>query len=131
MARPKNPENIYALTCVVTGVTINTNPKQVDALTKRYNCSKDELRNGYVSQQGRNKLRADGENVETATAKYNIPSNIALQLSVLRPKPVRVPKTQTENTPETPTPVVSDSVEGEDTATAETSTPIVTEEVLG
>ena len=85
MSRPKNPEKVYQLIDAVTGLPVPTNPKQFNDLLSRYNLTQAELMVSYVGQAGRNKLKADGETVESAVAKYGLHPNVANALKALRP----------------------------------------------
>lgn len=83
MARPKNPDNIYNLTCKVTGLTRKTNPNQFRDLMARYNLSQDELIASYVSSGpggGRRQIASENLTPEQAVEKYGIHPNVATRL---------------------------------------------------
>ena len=134
MARKANPENVYAMTCKVTGATIKTNPKQFNADCARYGITREEMSASYVSRAGRKILTDEKLSPEDAATKYGLHMNVANKLkATVKPQPivVTVPVTAvTEATPVTTEPepmqttgeVVYDASKDED----EVSTPETT-----
>jgi len=92
MARPKNPNNIYNLTCKVTGLTRKTNPNQFRDLMARYGLTQDELIASYVSSGpggGRRQIASENLTPEQAIEKYGIHPNVATRLkATVKQKPV-------------------------------------------
>lgn len=87
MARPKNTDNRYSLTCKVTGEATKTNPKQFKALTERYGITAQELDNSYVSRKGRKVIESEQLSPESAVEKYGIHINVANSLKcTVKPK---------------------------------------------
>jgi hypothetical protein len=104
MARPKNADNTYAFVCKVTGETVKTNPKQFRDLAARYGVTDAELRDSYVSRNGRKVLTGEKLTVDEAVAKYGIHPNVAAKLkATVKPAPVKVetvePVAETVETP--------------------------------
>jgi hypothetical protein len=94
MARPKNPDNVYTLTCKVTGQTRKTNPNQFRDLMNRFNLTRDELVNSYVSSGptgGRRILASEHLTPKQAVEKYGIHINMANKLAEIGTKKVSVP----------------------------------------
>ena len=77
MSRPKNENNVYELTCKVTGSVIKTNPKQANNDMTRYGVDRATLVNSYVSRQGRNVIAAEKLTVAEAVAKYGLDEKVA------------------------------------------------------
>lgn len=119
MSRPKNPEKVYQFIDAVTGLPVPTNPKQFNDLLARYNVTQAELMTSYVGQAGRNKLKADGDTVESAIAKYGLHPNVANALKALRPPAIKESNLKQDITVEVPTDAVD---------TAESIAPEYTEE---
>jgi hypothetical protein len=128
MARPKNTDNRYSLTCKVTGETTKTNPKQFKALTERYNITASELDNSYVSRKGRKVIENEKLSPENAVEKYDIHINVAnslkctVKLEQQKPEQVdgqvEVTNSQTvENADETSVLETVESTEEEETVT--------------
>lgn len=96
MARPKNADNTYAFVCKVTGETVKTNPKQFRDLATRYGVTDAELRESYVSRNGRKVLTGEKLTPDEAVAKYGIHSNVAAKLkATVKPAPVKVEAVET------------------------------------
>lgn len=113
MARPKNADNTYAFVCKVTGETVKTNPKQFRDLSARYGVTDAELRESYVSRNGRKVLTGEKLTPDEAVAKYGIHPNVAAKLkATVKPAPVKVEAVETEAvaTPAVATPAVEPEV---------------------
>lgn len=87
MARTKNPENVYEVTCAVTGTKYKTSPIQFAHLMGKLGITKDELLNSYVSQKGRQILAAECKNnPDAAIEKYKLHPVVAHSLRATRKK---------------------------------------------
>lgn len=103
MARPKNPDMRYTLTCKVTGVATPTNPKQFNDMVLRYGISPEELDSSYVNRQGRRIIAGEKLTPEQASEKYGIHINVAnllkctLKPSVIKTAPDKVEDIEATN----------------------------------
>jgi hypothetical protein len=124
MARPKNPDNVYELTCKVTGITRKTNPKQFADLMVRYDLTKDELVASYVSSGingGRRIIAEQHLTPQQAVEKYGINIKLAEKLVATRQKVVAVKKTTLVENVNSPEPVNTEPVNTTDTIVEKTS----------
>jgi len=80
MSRPKNPENVYLVTCRVTGKTKPTNPVQFNKLCEKYKLNTYEMADSYVSQEGRRILLKEYLSPQEAVERYNLHMNVATDL---------------------------------------------------
>ena len=80
MAKPKNPNNVYSLTCRVTNKEVKTNPKQVLDLMNRYGITQSELINSYVSREGRHQIASEALTPAQAVETYGLHLNVAEKL---------------------------------------------------
>lgn len=131
MSRPKNPEKVYQFIDAVTGLPVPTNPKQFNDLLSRYNLTQAELMVSYVGQAGRNKLKADGETVESAIAKYGLHPNVANTLKALRPTVIKKSKSDQNITVEVPLETNADETDAPEAEGDEVMVGCVHEECCG
>lgn len=126
MARPKNPNNVYSLTCKVTGQAVPTNPKQFRELADRYKVTDEELKGTYVSRLGRRQLADEKLTPEQASEKYGIMLSVANMLKcTVKPK---AEKTEKVVAPTTEVAVeVTGETSTESTDSTEASTPAAIE----
>lgn len=105
MSRPKNPNNVYSLTCRVTGAEVPTNPKQFRELANRYGLSDEDMKANYVSRLGRRQITDEKLTPEQASEKYGILLSVAEALKcTVKPKAEKPAKVvvPTEMTVEVP-----------------------------
>lgn len=122
MARPKNENNRYTLTCKVTGAVKKTNPKQFNDLVNRYGISPTELDNSYVCREGRRQIESEKLTPEQAVDKYGIHINVANTLKCTVKHTAKTPVTPTqEETPEVENLEVEINLEGEGNEETENS----------
>ena len=97
--RTSNSDNVYDLTCKVTGNAVSTTPVQFRELVRLYNSkpdgtpaeftlSSDEVKANYVSRAGRNQLKAEKLTPVDAKTKYSIHDNVLAHLKCFKVKPL-------------------------------------------
>ncbi len=92
MSRPKNPDNVYEVTCRVTGKTKPTNPVQFNKLCLKYGLNNYDMANSYVSQEGRQILAKEYLSPQEAVDRYNLHPVVANALrATVKSKEVPAP----------------------------------------
>ena len=86
--KTKNENNVYSLTCKVTGKVIKTNPKQFNDSVARLGITDAVLRDNYISREGKNTLRSLGMTASQASEQYGIDMAVAVQIKNLAKEPV-------------------------------------------
>lgn len=91
MPKIANPNNVYSLTCKVSGIVTKTNPTQFNNDCIRYGLTREEMIDSYVCVLGRKHLATEKLTPEQAAEKYKLHMNVTNKLkSTIKPQKIKV-----------------------------------------